>query len=107
MTFFAENFLELLTEVIVVQTLLSRSDDGQPQYGSPRAYPARINYDTHNVVGPNNQLVTANGIAWMACIDRITADDKVIFPDGSQPIILKVITEQDEAGPAYTRLDFQ
>jgi hypothetical protein len=107
MTFFAENFLDMLVEVVMVQQLLGRADDGTPQYGSPRAYPARINYETHNVVGPQNQLVTANGVVWMACIDPIRADDKIIFPDGSVPTILRVIAGADENGPAYTKLDFQ
>ena len=107
MSFFAEEFLDMLVDTITVQQLVSRADDGTPQYSSPRSYPARINYDTHNVVGPNNQLVTANGVAWLACIDTIRVDDRITFPNGSTPIILKVNLESDEDGPAYTRLDFQ
>lgn len=108
MTFFAEFFEDMMIDEITVQALVGRNDVNQPQYSSPRTYPnCRINYYTHNVVGKDNQLVVANGVAWMACIDPISADDKVIFPDGTTPVILKVETGSDENGPAYTKLTFQ
>ena len=105
--FFAQEFLEMLVDVVVVRTLIGRADDNTPQFGSPRAYPSRINYETQNVIGRDGQLATASGVVWMACIDRIVIDDKVIFPDGSEPTILKVAAGSDENGPAYTKLYFQ
>jgi hypothetical protein len=106
-TFFAEEFLDMLVDIVTVQSLVSRADDGSPQFGSPRAYQARINFETQNVLGPNNQIVTASGVVWMACIDTIKANDKLAFPDGSSPTILKVAAGSDENGPAYTKLYFQ
>lgn len=107
MSFFAENFLDMLVDVVTVQSLLSRAPDGSPQFGSPRSYPARINYESQNLIGPGNQLVTASGVVWMACIDPIHVNDKIEFPDGTTPTILKVAVGSDEAGPAYTKLYFQ
>lgn len=107
MSFFAEEFLDMLVDVIVVRSLIGRADDNTPQYGSPRAYPSRINYETQNVIGKDGQLATASGVIWMACVDLVRVDDMVIFPDGAEPTILKVAAGSDESGPAYTKLYFQ
>jgi hypothetical protein len=107
MTFFAENFLDMLVDTVTVAPMTGRSDDGQATYGAPKSYQARINYETHNVLGKENQLVVARGVIWMACIDPINVDDRITFPDGTQPVILMVSAGSDENGPAYTKLDFQ
>lgn len=105
---FADNFQDMMIDAVTVQRLVGRSDDGQPQWSSPRTYDhCRINYETHNVVGKDNQIVTASGVVWMDCIDPIDVDDKIIFPDGTEPTILKVAAGSDETGPAYTKLTFQ
>lgn len=104
---FADDFLDMLVDTVTVQKLTKRADDGQPVWGATTPYPSRINYETHNVIGPNNQLVTASGVIWMACADPVSADDKITFPDGSLPTILKVAQGSDENGVAFTKLSFQ
>lgn len=108
MSFFAENFEDMMVDAVTVQQLVGRADDGQPVFSSPRTYlNCRINYETHNIIGKDGQNVTASGVVWMACIDPITVDDKITFPDGTEPTILKSAMGSDEEGPAYTKLTFQ
>lgn len=106
-TFFAENFLDMLVDTISISLLTGRADDGAPTYGAPTTYACRINYQTHNVVGKDQQLVVARGVVWIACIDPLNADAKVVFPDGTTPVILDIAAGGDENGPAYTKLVFQ
>lgn len=107
MTFFAQEFLDMLGDKIQIAALLKRDSYGQPTYGPIRTYPGRINYETRNVLGKDNQIVQARGVAWLACVDPVGADDRIIFPDGTEPTILMVAAGSDENGPAYTKLYFQ
>lgn len=107
MAIFADEFTDMMAATLTVETFLGRTDRGEPLYATAATYQCRINYDTHNVIGPNNQLVVARGVAWLDTVNPIAVDDRVTFSDGTQPIILVSIIETDEDGPAYTRLDFQ
>lgn len=107
MAIFADDFLDMMTQEITVQPFQRRTDEGVAIYGSPQTYACRINFKTQNVLGPMNQLVAVRGQAWLDTVDPISANDRVIFPDGSEPQLLNVNQESDEVGPAYTAFYFQ
>lgn len=92
---------------VTVSQVLARDTYGALTYGSPNTYKARVVYKTHNVIGPEGQMVTARGYAIIATIEPIAINDQCLLPDGSTPKLLVVTQESDEAGPAYTRIDFQ
>lgn len=104
---YADLFTDMMSTSVQVEKFLSRTDAGVPTYASPKSYVARVNMKTHNVIGKDNQLVVARGMAWLDTVDAITVDDRITLDDGTQPILLIVNLTSDEAGPAYTRLDFQ
>lgn len=105
--FFAEEFLDMMTDTVTISALLGRDRYAQPTYGPARTYPSRINFETHQVVNKDGQTVDARGVVWIACIDPVGGDDKVTFPDGTEPVILAVAQGSDENGPAYTKISFQ
>ena len=107
MSIFADEFLDMMPHTVSVERFLGRADDGKASFGPPTDYRARVNMKTHNVLNAMNQLVVANGMAWLATVDPIKADDRITLPDGSKPIILVANVTPDENGDAYTRLDFQ
>jgi hypothetical protein len=107
MAIFADDFLDLMPATITVQTILDRDFDGPAVYASPAEYRARINTKTQNVINAAGQLVVARGCAWLDTVDPISINDRVIFPDGSEPKILVVNVDEDETGPAVTKLYFQ
>jgi hypothetical protein len=105
---FADDFLDLMTSEIIVSQVIGKDTYGATIWGSPNTYAGRIVYKTHNVIGPQGQLVTANGIIWLDTTDPISLNDQVLMPDGSTPILLQVNQPTDETGGiAYTRIDFQ
>lgn len=105
---FIDDLLDLMPNTVTVRPFVSRDSYGAASYGSPTDYPARVNYKTHNILGPDNQLILSNGTIWMACSDPVSSDDQVTLDDGSTPVILKATRETDESGVVqYVRADFQ
>jgi hypothetical protein len=104
---FADDFVDMMTQQIIVQTFISRSDEGVASYASPQTYQCRINFKTKNIFTGPGQMVTARGTAWLDTVDPISTNDRIIFPDGTEPKILEVNQESDEVGPAFTSLLFQ
>jgi hypothetical protein len=107
MAIFGDEFQDMMPARVTVQIILSRSNKGVPVYGSPQVYIARINTQTRNIIGADGQQVVARGCCWLDTVDPITVNDRVTFPDGSLPILLVVNVEEDENGPAFTKLFFQ
>lgn len=108
MSIFADAFTDMMAETVTIAPLTGRASDGTPTYGAAVSYAARVVFKIHNVIGKENQLVAARGIAWVDCGDPVAADALVTLPDGSTPIILQIDQPTDETGTvALTRLDFQ
>lgn len=107
MAIFADDFQDMMPARITVQSIVSRGVKGAAVYSSPNTYQARINTKTQNVINAAGQLVVARGCAWLDTVDPITVNDRVIFPDASEPVILVVNVDEDENGPAVTKLYFQ
>ena len=107
MPIFADDFTDMMTQTITVQAFISRTDEGVASFSSPQSYAARINYKTRNMIGADGQMVTIRGQAWLDTVDAISVNDRVIFPDGTEPKLLQVDQISDENGPAYTSFLFQ
>jgi len=104
---FADEFTDMMTQTITVQPFIGRNDENVPSYGPAKTYLCRINFKTQNILGPANQFVQVRGQAWLDTVDPISTNDRVIFPDGSEPQLMDVNQESDEVGPAYTSFYFQ
>lgn len=104
---FADNFLDMLVDTVDVVFFTGFDDTGSPQFGSGDSFASRVNYETKNVLGPNNQIVVARGVVWMDCVVQIHANDQIVLPDGTSPTILSIAQGSDENGIAYTKLYFQ
>src|SRR4051812_45709217 len=107
MAIFADEFTDMMPAVITVQTIVDRAYDGPAVYSSPADYAARINNTTQNVINAAGQLVVARGCAWLDTVEPITVNDRIIFPGGEEPNILRVDVGSDENGPAFTKVYFQ
>lgn len=107
MAIFADLFVDMMPAVISVEALLSRAYDGPATYGPVADYQARINNTTQNVINAAGNLVVARGCAWLDTVEPITVNDRIIFPGGEEPNILRVDVGSDENGPAFTKLYFQ
>lgn len=102
-----EDWLDLMTDSVVVEPFVSRTTHGVPTYGAARdPYAARVNYQVHYVRNADGEQVVARGYAIIATTDTITVKDRITLADGTQPLILIANLETDEAGPLYTRIDF-
>lgn len=91
---------------VTVQTFVNRGDYGKPVYGSARDYQARVTFRTRRVVNTGGEEVVSRGEAWLATVEPISAQDRVILPDGSEPLILSIDQVADEDGPLYTKFYF-
>lgn len=108
MAIFADEFRDMMSGTITVQTLIGRGDDGAPVYATPVSYKALIENNVRSTIGKDGQIVAAKGRVYIDTVDPIGANDLVTFDDSQVPVvILNVNVLSDESGPAVTLLDFQ
>ncbi len=107
MAIFADLFTDMMPSIITVQTIVDRAYDGPAVYSSPADYQARINNTTQNVIDSTGKLVVARGCAWLDTVEPISVNDRIIFPGGEEPNILRVDKGSDETGDCFTKLYFQ
>lgn len=102
------DWADLMTDSVTVEKFVSRDTHGVATFApNPKVYAARVNYANHYVRDASGELVVATGYAIMACTDPISPKDRFTLTDGTtRPNILAVNAETDEAGPLYTRVDW-
>lgn len=101
-----DDWLDLMTQTCTVESFIGRDSYGVATYGAAVTYRCRINYKTHLVRVSETEVKAARGMAWLATANTIDVNDRVVFQDGTVPLILVSNGENDENGPLYTRLDF-
>ena len=100
-------FLELMHQTITVEKLIGcNPNGGDPIYGPPQKYRARVVDHQQLVVDADGQERMARTIAWIYGYPDVTTDDRVTLPDGRQPFIINVFGYPDEKGNHHVKLAF-
>lgn len=84
------DFKEMLRQVVVIAPLVSRDSYGAPVYGPEASTKARIGHSKTIMRGSDGSDIAVSSQVWMLKKFAVSAQDKIIMPDGSTPPILKV-----------------
>lgn len=92
------DFLALMPHQVTIQRFTGRDLFGQPQYGPPEVYRARV-------VGKQRLVRSRDGTEKVSATQvyvfgapAVSVEDRITLPDGSQPPILAVSRVPDETG---------
>jgi hypothetical protein len=78
------------TDLVQHRPLASRDSYGQPSYGSPTTYQARVVPSAAKITTANGSEVVARTVIYLATTDLIDPSDQLTLPDLSTPGILRV-----------------
>lgn len=100
------DFSDWPLETVTWQKLTSRDQYGNPTYGSAVSGKAYIMYATEEYRMVIEDILI-DTIVFILSAPILTAEDKVILPDGSAPVMAGVQRWMDERGePYYTKALF-
>lgn len=100
------DFLEYMPHTITYQEYLGRSDYGEPSYGSPIEYRARVIYKPSFVRAADGSRIVARGYIWFGTAITVSVEDRVYMPDGTTAQIVMVELMSDEDGLHHTKIYF-
>lgn len=94
------DFYKFLNETVLVyiRTGLS-SAGGKPTYGIQTSYQCRIEHTPHMVRAATGEQVVSSTAINFPTVINIQPHDKIVLPDGTQPVILAIEQETNEYGP--------
>jgi hypothetical protein len=86
-----------LVHEIAIETFIGFDDYGAPSYTAPAQYRARIVARPKMIRDATGQEVVSNSQAFVYPIPdpKPSVKDRITLPDGSQPLILVVVTAAD------------
>ena len=95
----------LLTDTVLHAAYVGQDNYGKPQYGTPVARPARVEYSTQTlVIGATGDIVNQT-LVYLNADFAIDERDKITLADGSSSSISQIERWTDEYGqPDYYRL---
>ena len=98
---------DLMWQTVVVHPFSERDAYGKPSYGSPTTVNnSRVVYKDFWLRKKDGSEVLAKGIAWLGSSMRITVEDKLVLPDGTQHPVLMSETYPDETEMNHTKVTF-
>lgn len=105
---FDTDFLQLMTQSIVVYDHVSHDGYGEPTYStSGTTYSAHISEKPELVRNQFGQEVVSTHTAWLASTTTaLKATSKYVFPDGTEPNLVSLQRLYDEDGIHHHKVVF-
>lgn len=99
-------FLQMSTMLLKVESLSTQSDYGAPSYASPASsWPAFYEAGSRMARGINGVQQIASGTIYvLSSSASIGPQDRLTWPDGRQPKLLRVDVLNDEEGQHHLEL---
>lgn len=94
-------FLDMMGALVTRQTVDQRSAYGELTYTPDRTYRARVSYSNVLTRDMNGEEATSSAQVWLYGIDRLDPTDRLVLPDGSSRLILRVEMPMDETGTVH------
>jgi len=102
-------WFDMMADTITVYPFVSRSVSGAPTYSTTgTTYKAYIHMKNHLVVTRDGKTATARGYIILGSNAVIGIEDKIVLPSDyrpTEPPLLDVNVEPDEAGNHHTKLE--
>jgi len=89
----------MLTDTVQHSAYQGQDGYGKPQYSSPVARKARVQYEVTTVTNQQGQERTSTTIVYMDGSFPLSVRDKLVLPDGSAPAIQLVYAPTDPDTP--------
>ena len=103
---FIDNFADMLTQDITVETEATYDEFGKPTFNAATAYKARVIYKNDLVRDSQGREIVAKGTCWIKGHPDLFNGAQVALPDGTSPDIISVERLTDEDGETHTKLYF-
>lgn len=103
---FVDDFLDMLVSEITYAPFVSRDAYGEPTFGSPVTYEARVIRKHKMVRNVEGQQVISTAHIWVGGIPFVSPQDKITLDDGTHPPIIAIERFEDEIGPSHTVVYF-
>jgi len=101
-------FLEFMHQTIQIEPMIDREPDGgDPIFGDPKLYRARIVAQQRLVVDSNGQERMSRSVGWIHGVpEDLTTDARITLPNGEQPFVINIHHYPDETGMHHVKIDF-
>lgn len=99
-------FLSMMPTVITVRKQSGINQYGAPSWSGGQTYRCRIMDEEALVRTAEGDNVTTVGRAIIYGVADVTTDDKLVLPDGYEPVIIGVDQHTDEVGAHHTTIRF-
>ncbi len=92
------DFLEWFGQSVTVEPWVRDDQYGQPVYGAPVSYSARVQEKVKMIRDTQGQQVVSTSQVYFDGSVTVTVKDRITLPDGTQPLILSIGGSPDETG---------
>jgi hypothetical protein len=100
------DWADMMPFTVEHSSLIGRTDHGEPLYGTPVAYSARVVHKASKVKAADGSDILVNGYVWLSVYVLVKEDDRITLPDGSTPAIVMLERQSDEVGHHHTKIYF-
>jgi len=100
-------FDDFMTDVVLIEPLLSRNNFGTPVYGPSVAYPARVDASQKQAVDDRGEERLSRGTVYIMGNPPIKPEDRLQLPAGmipQNPQIIGVSRYTDERGAHHVEI---
>lgn len=102
------DFDDFMTDTVLIEPMLSRTNFGTPVYGPSVAYSARVDAQNRQVVDDRGEERLSKGRVYIMGNPAIKPEDRIQLPAGfipQNPQIVGVNRFTDEEGPHHVEID--
>jgi len=98
---------DCMWQTVVVYPFVDRDAYGKPSYGDPVTVEnSRVVYKEFWFRKPDGSEILAKGIVWLGSSMRISVEDKIELPDGTDHPVLMSETYPDDKEMNHTKVTF-
>lgn len=98
---------DCMWQTVVLHPYESRSEYGKPVYGSSTTINnSRVVYKDFWLRKKDGSEILAKGIVWLGTYVRVTVEDKIVLPDGTEHPILQSESYPDAGEMSHTKVIF-
>ena len=98
---------DVMWQTVVIHPFVDRDEYGKPSYSTPVTISnSRVVYKDFWLRKKDGSEVLAKGIVWLGSTMRISVEDKIVLPDGTDHPVLMSETYPNEEELNHTKVIF-
>lgn len=96
------NFRELFSETVTIFSASVRDMYGKWSHGASVSAPAHLVSETERITTLDGREVVQTGKVYLYGVYNVSTNSRLVFTDGSEPVVLAVDSPHDQNGPHHT-----